>query len=180
MTHKMTGSRSDTWALIPDILKYDQLSYRKTQVSSPSIKVNSTYHWVKEQRKATQRTFLNIKGAENPIGGQKGAHGSLSCELAPQPHLAYSGCSFITTKYNGLLSWDKIGPEATEQTSCISTLVSSPLYQFPAGFLDVSKGNNQVTLLLKDIPWLPTTQGMEFLLGHLHPGLPESASNVHL
>lgn len=51
MTHKMTGSRSNTWALIPDILKYDQLSYCKTQVSYPSVKVNSTYHWVSMRMK---------------------------------------------------------------------------------------------------------------------------------
>ena len=57
---------------------------------------------MKEQRDATQKTFLNMKGAENPIGGQKGAHGNLSCDLAPQPHLAYSRCSFIATKQNGL------------------------------------------------------------------------------
>ena len=80
----------------------------------------------------------------------------------------------------GCLSRDKIGPEAREKTGRISTLVSSPLYQLPAGFLDVSEDNSQVTLLLKDVPWLPTTQGMKFPLGHLHPGLPESASTVHL
>ena len=102
----------------------------------------------------------------------------MSWPLSPTSHTV--GAHSLPPNRMGCLSRDKIGPEAREKTGRISTLVSSPLYQLPAGFLDVSEDNSQVTLLLKDVPWLPTTQGMKFPLGHLHPGLPESASTVHL
>lgn len=68
----------------------------------------------------------------------------------------------------GCLSRDKTGPEATEETGSISASVSGRLYEFPAGFLDMSKDDSQVTLLLKDTPWLPTTQGIKFHLSSVH------------
>lgn len=61
------------------------------------------------------------------------------------------------------------GPGATDQT-WFHVSLSEWWTLTPCSFLDTSKDNNQVTLLLEDTPWLPTAQGIQFHIGGLHAG----------